>query len=165
MKGDWDFRIFNLVKPLMELIFNPCGEFRWSTEDPVSQIHSPYLHVGAPAIFSDLLRTVQMLKKEWVAESNGKRNLGFLSLRRKSASGQNCSHAAWVCSERPSFGQNTLMKSTGWKGNKCHPFNSRRERLKAPKIIYTIWGSKLDSFLRKNGVSCSVLFTLYCLYR
>ena len=28
-KGDWDFQISNLVKKtLMELIRNPCGEFR-----------------------------------------------------------------------------------------------------------------------------------------
>ena len=28
-KGDWDFRMSDLVKKsLMELIFNPCGEFR-----------------------------------------------------------------------------------------------------------------------------------------
>ena len=27
-KGDWDFRISDLVKTLMKLIFNPCGEFR-----------------------------------------------------------------------------------------------------------------------------------------
>ena len=56
----------------MELIFNPCGEFRWSSEDPVSQIHFPHLLAGAPGIFSDLLRSVQMLKWEWGAESNGK---------------------------------------------------------------------------------------------
>ena len=55
-------------KTLMELIFNPCGEFR----GPFSQIHSPHLLVGAPGIFSDLLGFVQMLKKEWGAESNGK---------------------------------------------------------------------------------------------
>ena len=59
-------------KTLMELIFNPCGEFRWGPEGPVSQIHSPHLHVGAPGILSDLLRSVQMLKREWGAESNGK---------------------------------------------------------------------------------------------
>ena len=41
-------------KTLMELIFNPCGEFRWNPEGPVSQIHSPHLHVGAHGIFSDL---------------------------------------------------------------------------------------------------------------
>ena len=38
-------------KTLMELIFNPCGEFRWSPEGPVSQIHSPHLLVGAPGIY------------------------------------------------------------------------------------------------------------------
>ena len=59
-------------RTLMELIFNPCGEFRWSLEGPVSQIPSPHLHAGAPAIFSDLIRSVQMLKREWGAESNRK---------------------------------------------------------------------------------------------
>ena len=52
-------------------MFNPCGEFRRSPEDPVSQIHSPHLIIGAPGIFSDLLRSVQMLKREWDAESKG----------------------------------------------------------------------------------------------
>ena len=42
-------------KILMQLIFNPCGEFRWSPECPVSQIYSPRLHAGVPGIFSDLL--------------------------------------------------------------------------------------------------------------
>ena len=54
------------------LIFNPCGEFRWSSGGPVSQIHSHHLHVDAPGIFSDLLRSVQILKRDWNAESNGK---------------------------------------------------------------------------------------------
>ena len=27
-EGDWDFRISDLSKTLMELIFKPCGEFR-----------------------------------------------------------------------------------------------------------------------------------------
>ena len=45
------------------------GEFR---RGPVSLIHFPHLHIGAPEIFSDLLRSVQMLKREWGAESNGK---------------------------------------------------------------------------------------------
>ena len=58
-------------KTLMELIFNPCVEFRWSLEGPVSQIHTPHLHVGAPEYFSDLLKSVQILKREWGAESNG----------------------------------------------------------------------------------------------
>ena len=38
----------------------------------VGPSHSPHLHVGATRIFSDLLRSVQMLKREWVAESNAK---------------------------------------------------------------------------------------------
>ena len=57
-------------KTVKELIFNPCGEFRWSPEGPVSQVHSPHLHIGSPGIFSDLLRSVQMLKRVWGAESN-----------------------------------------------------------------------------------------------
>ena len=56
-------------KTLMELIFNPCGIFQWS---PVSQIHSSHLYAGAPGIFSDLLMSVQTLKREWGAESNRK---------------------------------------------------------------------------------------------
>ena len=59
-------------KTLMELIFNPCGEFQCSLEGPVSQIHSPHLHVGASGIFSDFLRSVQMLKREWGAKNSGK---------------------------------------------------------------------------------------------
>ena len=59
-------------KTLMELIFNPCGEFRWSPEGPVSQIHSPYFLAGGPGIFSDFLKSVHMLKREWGAEGNGK---------------------------------------------------------------------------------------------
>ena len=51
---------------------NPCGKFRCSPEGPVSQIHAPHLHSGAPGIFSDLLRSLQMLSREWGAESNGK---------------------------------------------------------------------------------------------
>ena len=58
-------------KTLMELIFNSCGEFRWSPSGPVSQIHSPRLLIDAPGIFSDLLRFVQMLKREWGAKSKG----------------------------------------------------------------------------------------------
>ena len=58
-------------KTLMELMFNPCGKFRWNMEGPVNQIHSPHLLVGAPGIFLDLLRSVQMLKREWVQKATG----------------------------------------------------------------------------------------------
>ena len=64
--------IWSDKKNLMELIFNPCGEFRWSPGGPLSQIYSPHLHLGAHRIFPDLLRSVQMLKREWGAQSNGK---------------------------------------------------------------------------------------------
>ena len=57
---------------LTELIVNPCGVFRCSPEGPVSQIHSPRVHVVDPGIFSDLLRSVQKLKRQCGAESNGK---------------------------------------------------------------------------------------------
>ena len=74
----WERRVIGVSgfliwsKTLMELIFNPCGKFRWSPKGPVSQIHSPHLIVVAPGIFSDLLRSVQTLKREWGEESNGK---------------------------------------------------------------------------------------------
>ena len=59
-------------KTLMKLIFNHCNAFRRSPEGPDSQIHSPHLQAGAPGIFSDLLKSVQLLKREWGAERNGK---------------------------------------------------------------------------------------------
>ena len=43
-------------KTLMELIYNPCGEFRWSLEGPVGQIYLPHLQVDAPVIFYGLLK-------------------------------------------------------------------------------------------------------------
>ena len=90
---------------LMELLFKPCSEFRWSPEGPVNQIHSPHLHAGTPRIFSHLLRSVQMLKREWGAESNGKLLHLFIPIKLqpwfpclqwKTCFGQNCSLGAWV---------------------------------------------------------------------
>ena len=49
-----------------------------SSDGPVSQIHSTNLHDGAPGIFSDLSMSVQMLKREWDAESNGKLSHVFI---------------------------------------------------------------------------------------
>ena len=103
---------------LMELMFNPCGGFRWSPEGPVSQIHFPHLHVGAPGIFSALLRSLQMLKRvrcgkqrEATApiQSLVKLQPWFLSLRWKICLRQNCSLGSCACSEVPGLGQNTLM--------------------------------------------------------
>ena len=104
------------TKTLMGLIFNPYGVFRWSPEGPVSQIHSPHLHAGAPGILSDLLRSVHTLKREGVAENN--RKLQHLFIPSKTATwvffgrpafGQNCNLGVWVCSERSALGQNTLI--------------------------------------------------------
>ena len=60
----WESGFLICSKTLMELIFNPWCEFRRSSEGPVSQIHSPHLQAGAPENFSDLIRSVQMLKRE-----------------------------------------------------------------------------------------------------
>ena len=100
-------------KYLMELIFNHCGEFRWSAEGPVSQIHSTHLHAGSPGIFSDLLISVQMLKREWCAESKGNRQHIFITSKTatfgpwvcggRTVFGQNCSLGSWVCSEKPAL--------------------------------------------------------------
>ena len=98
----------------MKLMFNPCGEFLRSPEGPFSQIHSPHLHVVAHGIFSDLLRSVQMLKRGWGAESNGK--LPHLFIPGKTTAlfpesaveelRQNCSLGFSACSEGHAFGQN-----------------------------------------------------------
>ena len=70
-KGDWDFRILILSKTLMELIFNPCGEFVKSVGPSanITLLASTLVPLGS---FQDLLRSVQMLKREWGCESNGK---------------------------------------------------------------------------------------------
>ena len=104
-------------KILMELIFNPCGEFQWSPDDPVSQIHSPHLHVGAPGIFSDLLRYVQMLKREWGVESKGKLPQLFIPCKTTLAPEfavedlplDRTEICSCICIERPALGQNILM--------------------------------------------------------
>ena len=101
----------------MELIFNPCSEFQWGPEGPVSQFHSHHLHVGTPGIFSDHLRPVQMLKRESgvrkATESYrtysiaGKTAMLVLRYSGRPAFGQNCSLGTCSCSEGPAFGQNT----------------------------------------------------------
>ena len=118
----WDFRISDLVKNPDGTDFNPCCEFRWSPEGPVSQIYSPLLHAGAPGIFSDLLRFVHMLKKAWDAESNGK--LPHLFIPNKTVTR--------VCNGRPAFAQNfnlpahlsrhVILCSTGDLSAMTYPF-------------------------------------------
>ena len=93
-------------KTQIELIFNACGEFRWNPEGPVGQIHSLHLHVSASGIFPDLLRSVQVLKRQWGAESNGK--LPHVFIPRKTAR---------VFSGRPAFGQSCNLGSCVWVKN------------------------------------------------
>ena len=100
-KSDWDLPISDLVKNPDKLIFNPCNEIRWS---PEGQINSPHLHAGAPGIFSDILKSVQLLNEEWGTQNNGE--LTHLSLAKlqhlqwKTCLGQNCNLGSCVCSER-----------------------------------------------------------------
>ena len=100
----------------MELIFNSCGEFRWTPESPVSQIQSPHLHASAPGNFSDLLRSVDDKRESRLRKATGsyrtysslvKLQLGSWVCNGRPAFGQNCSLRSWVCSEGPALGQNT----------------------------------------------------------
>ena len=81
---------------LMEPIFNPWGGFQCSPEDPVSHINSPHSHDGASGISSYLLRSVQMLKREWGAESNGKLPHLFIPSKTNNL-------GSYVCGGRPPF--------------------------------------------------------------
>ena len=76
----WEWRVIEISRSLIlsKTLMNFGG-----LEGPVSQIHSHNLYMGALGIFSDLLRSVQMLKREWGVESNGK--LLHLFILRKTA--------------------------------------------------------------------------------
>ena len=78
MKGDWDFS-GSLIwsNALMELIFNPLVNFGEVQRAQLAK-YSPHFRVGTPRIFKDLLRSVQMLTREWGAERNGKLPLLFI---------------------------------------------------------------------------------------
>ena len=79
------------------------------------------VHDDAPGIFSDLLRFVQMLKREWGAESDGK--LPHIFIPSKTATsvpefavedlplGRTTALVPEFCSEGPALGQNTLIWS------------------------------------------------------
>ena len=88
--------LWSSQKALMELIFNPLVNFGEVRRAQLNQIHSPHLHVGAPGIFSDLLRSVQMLKGESGEESNRKLSHLFNLW-------WNCSIGSWVFGGRPAF--------------------------------------------------------------
>ena len=52
--------------------FHKLVNFSEVRRGPGSQIHSSRRLAGVPGIFSDILRSVQMLKSEWGVENNGK---------------------------------------------------------------------------------------------
>ena len=64
----------------------------------VQRAHSLDLRVCAPGIFSELLRFVQMLKRDWGSKSNGKLLHLFYPC-------YNCSLGSWVCGGRCGFGK------------------------------------------------------------
>ena len=104
-------------KTLMELIFNSCGEFRWSPEGPVSQIHSspprwcPWDLFRSFKVCLDVKERGCGKQREATApiQSLIKLQPWFLSLRLKTCLRQNCNLCSCACSERPVLGQNTLM--------------------------------------------------------
>ena len=97
-------------KTMIELIFDLCGEFRWSPEGTVSQIHSPQFHVG---IFSELLKSVQMPKRKWGAEINGK--LSHLFIPSKTAT----LVIVFAVEDLPVGRTATLVMSLQWKTCPC----------------------------------------------
>ena len=55
--GIFGYPIWSKTK--MELIFNPCCEFRWSSEGPVSQNHTSHLYVARWCPW-DLFRSIKI---------------------------------------------------------------------------------------------------------
>ena len=100
-------------KTLIELIFNPCGEFRWS----------PLMLLGSLRSFK-VCSDARERERERERERGGVRKgtgsyltysslvkllPGFLVCGGIPAFGRNSSLGVWICSERPALGQNTLM--------------------------------------------------------
>ena len=56
----------------MELIFNPVVNYGEVREDQLANSTLLTANLGALRIFPDLLRSVQMLKREWGSRSNVK---------------------------------------------------------------------------------------------
>ena len=71
-KGDWDFRISDRSKIRWNSYLTHMVNFGDVRRAQFSHIHSLRLHAGVPGIFSNLLRFVQMLKREWGTVNNGK---------------------------------------------------------------------------------------------
>ena len=104
-------------KPWWNWYLTFCGEFWWSPEGPVSQIHSPHLHVRP----WDRFRYFKIC-------SNAKKRVGCEKQREATVPIQSpvklqpwflislwktCILGSCACSEGPALGQNTLMIYTG----------------------------------------------------
>ena len=120
-------------KTLMELIFNPRGEFRWSLEGPtlLTSTLVPRDLFRSFKIYWDAkerMRCGKQRKTTASIESLVKLQPWFLSLLWKTclrqtatlvpafsvddpAFGHNCHLGSWVCSRRPVFGQNCNLGS------------------------------------------------------
>ena len=97
----------------MEQIFNPCCEFRWSPDGPVSQIHSP--PSWCPWVLFISFKVSSDARESAVREATApiksliKLQPSFLSLQRKTCLRQNYSQGSCACREGPVLGQNSLM--------------------------------------------------------
>ena len=99
-------------KTLMELIFNPCGEFRRAQSAKSSFLTSSLVPVGSFQFSSDAKERVGCGKQREATapiKSLAKLQPRFLSLWWKTWLRQNCSLGSSACSEGPAFGHNTLM--------------------------------------------------------
>ena len=119
----WISRSLIWSKPLMELIFNPCDEFRRKPGGPSYQ--NPFslpprwcpwvLFTSFKVVSDDKERVGYGKQREATAHINPLQNcnLGSWVCGGRPAFGQNCSLCAWVCKERPALGQNILIISVG----------------------------------------------------
>ena len=62
----------SLISPKIQKSGHGPLFYSWANFGEVRSDHSPHLHARALGILSDLLRSVQMIKREWGAESKGK---------------------------------------------------------------------------------------------
>ena len=118
-------------KTLMELIFNPCGEFWCEVQRAQlaksTLLTSTFVPLGSFQIFQGLFRCWREsevrigMGSYCIYLSPVKQQPWSLSLQWKTCLWQNCTFYFWVCSERPALRQNTLMMmmmmmmSISWK--------------------------------------------------
>ena len=154
-------------KTLMEHLFDPCGEFRWSPEGPVSQIHSSHRQVGAPGTFRSFKVHSDAKERMWCGkqreatapiQSLVKLQPWFLSLRWKTYLRQNCSLGSCICNERPALVQNTWMMMMMMMMNVVFFMpNTWRwsHSLSCTPILF------IDGFIQEGWTSCEVVVVIF----